>query len=436
MSQLRKLKYLASACAIASVSAANAQSGSNSSQYYPEASLTQIYSQEQIEQKKADELEQKTIQQRDLYEKQKREVEQQVAAHRYHIEGLKMQQEKAQGELDLLAVDLQHVSGDLASYQAEHQQLDESSKATVAYLQGQRQELADRTKALDTELKSLEDARKKAEKEIYGMAMDIEHYKSDIAKMETKTQEAETKRAGLDADEMKVRGEWMETKMAAAEHMKQRDEAIAQLAETKKRYEQANKELAIAHVEMAKAEKERNDTSKNVATNMAKYEHDIMQANKNRIANEAERIRLESEVAKINEYASRMKESRDQSVEQQTTSEGLVLKSSLALESARTALTQSVADTDQRDYKAEREQHRARGLANAEEASQLVQGGRVWVTTENCKAYSGPNTKHAAGFFDSGKKLLGKDHGSRWVEIVNGSGSSVYVESRCGRYDN
>ncbi len=436
MSQLRKLKVLTSALAIAAVSKANAQSDGKSSQFYPEASLTQIYSQEQIEQKKADELEQKAVQQRDLYEKQKRDVEKQVAAHRFHIEGLKMQQEKAQGELDLLKVDLQHVSGDLASYQSEHQQLDESSKATMEYLTGQRAELAEKAKALDLELKSLADARKKAEKDIYGMAMDIEHYKVDIAKMDTKLQEAEAKRAGLEADEMKVRGEWMETKMAAAEHMRQRDEALSNLAETKKRYEQATKELNVAHVEMAKAEKMRNETSHKVQGDVAKYEADIMKANKARIANEAEKIRLESEVAKITEYGSRMKENRDQTLDNQNTSEGLVLKSSLALESARTALSRSVEGTDQNGFKQEKEAHRARGLANAEQASQLIAGGRVWITKENCKAYTGPSTKKAAGFFDAGKKLLAKDHGSRWVEVMNGSGSSVYIESRCGNYDN
>jgi hypothetical protein len=187
---------------------------------------------------------------------------------------------------------------------------------------------------------------------------------------------------------------------------------------------------------MAKAEKVRNETSKRVQGEVAKYESDIMKANKSRIANDAERIRLESEVAKINEYATRMKDSRDQTLEQQTTSEGLVLKSSLALESARSALTRTVESNDQNSYRADREASRARGLANADEAAQLVQGGRVWVTTENCKAYTTPSTSKAAGFFDAGKKLLGKDHGSRWVEIMNGTGASVYIESRCGKYDN
>jgi hypothetical protein len=227
----------------------------------------------------------------------------------------------------------------------------------------------------------------------------------------------------------------METKMALAEHVRQRTEALSNLAEAKKRLEDANKELASARIEMAKSEKLRNETNRKVQADVAKYEHDIAQANKNRIAAEAERIRLDSESAKITEYGSRMKDNRDQTVEQQVTAEGLVLKSSLALESARTALNKQVNDSDQAQYKADKEANRVRGLANAEEASRLL-SGRVWITTESCKAYTSTNMKTPAGFFDAGRKLLAKDHGSRFVEVMNGSGSSVFVESRCGNYDN
>ncbi len=423
---------LISAIAIASVSTANAQSG----QYYPEASLTQIYTQEQIEQKRADEMEHKAVEQRDYVEKQKREVEKQVAAHRYNIEGMKMKQEKAQSELDSIAVDLSHVNGDLASYQSEHQQLEESSKATLNYLEGQRNELANKQQAVDQELHALSEARKKAEKEVYAMGMDVEHYKMEIARAETKIQEAGAARASLEADEMKVRGEWMQTKMAAAEHARMREEALADLAEAKKRFEQAHKELSVAKADLAKAEKARNDTSKKVNTQVAQFESDIMKANKNRILNEAERIRLESEVTKIQDYAARIKDSRDQAVDQSAASEGLVMKSSLALESARAALTTSVEGQDQSAYRADKMRHRARGLAAADEAAHMLPEGRVWVTSKSCKAYGKPDGSSPAGFFDSGKKLLGKDHGSRWVEISNGSGTKVFVDSHCGSYEN
>ena len=436
MNQLRNLNILIGALVTTVAATANAQTDAISSKYYPEASLVQIYTQEQIEQKKADELESRAAQQRDNYEKQKREVEKQVAAHRFQIEGLKMQQEKAQGELDLLTVDLQHVNGDLSSYQAEHLQLDESSKATIKYLESQRTEMAAKQKAVDTELANLKEARQKAEKEVYNMAMQIERYKTEIEHAETKVQEAEAQRAALEADEMKVRGEWMQTKMAAAEHARQRNEAIAELGDAKKRYDQAQKELQQAKAELGQAEKQRGETQKRVQSEVSKYESDIMKANKNRIGNETEKIRIESEMVKIKEYASRLKENRDQSIEQNANSEGLVLKSSLALESARTALTSSVERADQNNYKAEKLQHQARGLANAEEASNLVDGGRVWVTNKNCKAFTKPNAKTPAGFFDSGKRLLAKDHGTRWVEIMNGTGASVYMESRCGNYDN
>jgi hypothetical protein len=435
MSQLRNWNIVICALLVASVSKAGAQSDSTSPKYYPEAALSEIYSQQQIEQRRAEELEQKAVQQRDLYEKKKREVEQQIAAHRFQIEGLKLQQEKAQNELDLLSTSMQHVTGDLSSYQAEHQQLDESSKATMQYLESQRTELAEKQKTVDAELDQLAAARKKAEHDVYQMGMEIERYKTDIAKNETKVQEADAKRADLEANEMKVRGDWMQTKMAVAEHMHQRDESLAQLADAKKRYDIASKELVEAKGDLAKAEKMRNETNKKVQTDVAKYEHEILQSNKNRIIAESERIRLESEAEKIQEYASRLKESRDKSIEEQNNSEGLVLKSTLALETARTALNNSVETSDQDAYKAEKVQHQARGMAAAAAASELVEG-RVWVTKESCKAFSRPNKRTPAGFFESGKRVMARDHGSKWVEIIDGTGSSVYMQSQCGNYDN
>ncbi len=434
MNHLRNLKALIGAMVLGSGSAAFAQNDAIKAKYYPEASLVQIYNQQQIEQKKAEDMEQKAVQDRDLYEKQRRDVETQVANHRFQIEGLKMRQEKAQSELDLLAVDLQHVNGDLSSYQAEHQQLQESSKATLYYLETQRTELAAKQKALTEELAALAATRQKAEREVYTMAMDIERFRNEIARGETRVQEAEAKRAALDADEMKVRAEWVQTKMAAAEHMRQRDDALAQLAETKKRFEQAQKELTQSKQDLAKAEQGRNDTSRKVQGDVARYESDILAANKKRIGNEAENIRLESEVLKIKDYASRLKESRDQSIEQSTNTDGLVLKSSLALETARSALTSTVEGSDQKSFRAEKVRHQARGLAAAEEASHLVDGGRIWITDKNCNAFGKPGAKEAAGFFGSGKRLLAKDHGSRWVEVLNGTGSSVFIKRDCGHY--
>src|SRR6185312_2919648 len=150
MIQLRTRSLLLGVLTIAAASVVHADEGAP--QNYPEAAVAQIFSQEQIEQKRAEELEAKEAEQQDLLEKKKREAEKEIAAHRFQIENLKMRQEKAQEDLDAIAVDLQHANGDLASYQSEHQQLEESSKATIQYLKAQREELAERQKQVDQEL--------------------------------------------------------------------------------------------------------------------------------------------------------------------------------------------------------------------------------------------------------------------------------------------
>ncbi len=64
---------------------------------YPDGALTQVYQEELIEIKRAEEAERKAVQAQDNYEKRKIEAEQQIAAKKFQIENYKMRQEEVQG---------------------------------------------------------------------------------------------------------------------------------------------------------------------------------------------------------------------------------------------------------------------------------------------------------------------------------------------------
>lgn len=405
------------------------------SNFYPQAALVDVFTQEQFEQQKADDLERQAIEQRDKYEKKKRDVEKQVAAHRFQIEELKLQQEKALSELDALAADMQHVNGDLASYQAEHLDLDQAIKATYKGLEEQKKTLSDKQKAVDGELAALNAARKKAEHEIYVMGIEIENSKAAISKSETRIQEAEARRAASEADEMRDRAVWMRTKMAAAEINRRRFETQKLDTEAQKHFAQAHKEMNDAKDELAKAEKSFRITEKRVKADLEMYEHNIQVADKRRLAFNEEREQLDVQAANLKASLARKKDESQQAQENETGAEGLKFRSSIALEAVKTAGTNRVNKSQQEKFKAQKQMDRDRGLASAEEASKIMGGGRIWVTEQVCKAYTDPDKKKAAGAFDIHKRLLGKDHGSQWVEIMNGTRASVFVESRCGKYE-
>jgi len=402
-----------------------------------DGTMLQYYAQLQADQKKAELLEQKAHRDHDVLDLKKQEAERDVAARKNQIETLKSQQERSRGELEQLSLALKKINGDLDSYKAEQKQLEDSAAATLKYLQGQRQELNDRRTTLEAELRSLENARKKAEHDVYTLAVDIEHFKVEIAKTETRVQEAAAKRAAVEADEVKIRAEWNEVKAAIAEHHKAHDQALAEIADAKKRFDGAHRELQDAKNELVRVEKARNEAVKRSQDEVTKYEKDIAAANKARLVAEAEQIRMETEVKRVQEYSARIKDMRDHNLDMQANAEAMELKSSLAVETARSAHARAMETSDQTLFKKDKDESHARATAAAKDnPSPLDQAGRLWVTTKNCKAYRQANTKKEAAAFEAGRKLLAKDHGKGWIEIMNGSGASVFMQNDCGNFEN
>jgi len=404
-------------------------------QYYPHGALGNAYYQERAEQARAEELERDAVRKRDDYENKRRDVEREIAAHKYQVEALKSRQAAAQQELDVLNVSLQHVRDRVAEIATEHKTLDTQTQAVLERLKTERMGYETEQKKMELALSELSQARKRSEREIYVKGMEVQRMRADQARLETKVAQAEAKKTALDADEMKMRTDWMQTKMLLAEAQRQHDEAQAQLQEAQGRWTTAQKDLSETKADLARVQKNRDIVVAKVQNDVSKYEKEIMAASRARIAGEAEQIRLISEAEKMRDYASRIRETRDTASEQETESNALVLRTKVAVETARSELSQDVEKADKRIFQAEKDQNKRRGLASAAEASALLNGGRVWLTKDKCKAYISPDSSsQAVGFFESGRKLMGKDRGGNWVEISNGAGKSVFVEAKCGAY--
>jgi hypothetical protein len=405
--------------------------------YYPHGALSNIYFQEQTEERKAELMEQDAAKKRGDYERQKRDVDHQIAAHRFQIEQLKTRQEKAQDDLDVVNANLQHVKDQIGQYETEHKQANEESAHAIEELNEQRQTLEASQKKMEAELAALTLDRKRAEREIYTKSMEINRMKTESARLETKTAAAEAKRAELEAEEMKTRTEWMQVKMQTADLQKQHDTALATMNDAKERWTKAQKELADAKTDLNRVQKQRDQVVGQVQNDVARYEKEILAASKAKIAAEAEQIRLASEAEKMKDYASRIRETRDSATEQETEVDGMVLRTKVAVETARTELTKDVEASDRKNYVEEKENSKRRGIAAASEAASLLGGRRAWKTNSKCPAYMQPDASgQAVGFFEAGRKLLGKDRDGSWVEISNGSKNSVYVESKCGEFQN
>ncbi|MBX3022266.1 MAG: hypothetical protein KF799_11390 [Bdellovibrionales bacterium] len=404
-------------------------------QYFPHGALSNAYYQEKAEQAKADEMEREAVRKRDDYENKRRESERQVAGHKYQIEQLKTRQAKAQEELEMLNASLQHVRDQIRGYETQHAQLDKDTQTVLKRLQGERSVMEAEQKKMEATIADLTLARKRSEREIYEKGIDVQRMKTDTARLETKLAAADAKKTALDAEEMKMRTDWMQAKMALAEAQRQNDEANAQLNEARERWNLAQKDLSETKADLSRVQKARDSVVGRVNDEVARYEKEILAANRAKIAGEAEQIRLSSEAEKMKDYAARIRETRDQAAEQETETNGLVLRTKVAVETARSELHRDVESSDRRVLLNEKAESKRRGLASAAEAAALLNGGRVWMTKQKCKAYLTPNSSgQAVGFFESGRKLMGRDSGGNWIEISNGAGKSVFVEGSCGDY--
>lgn len=405
---------------------------------YPDAALVDAASEEDRERQKLEELEAKAAIERDRYEKRRREVEMKVSAHKYNIEGLKMQQEKAQGELETLKTEIAELDSRIDSLTKENTDVAEKNQKTIEHLDQARAEIDQKLKNYDNQFASAQKARRDYENSIYNKSIEVQRMRTELAQAETRIQEAEAKRANLEAEEQQTRTVWMQTKLNIADKVNQKNESLNELKLAKDKHASALRDLAVARKELADAERSRAQTAQKVKSDIQRFEGEILAASKSRVSAEAEAIRLETEASKLRDYASRIKANRDEAVEKSENASSMVLKTRIAVATARSELGQEIQAVDQDVHKASKSEALVRGLAAADEASALFSGARRWVSSARCKFFSKPmSSSSVIEEYGSGRRAMAREtNDSRWVEVISGSGVSTYVESRCGRFEN
>jgi chromosome segregation ATPase len=433
MNHLRSTKCMLIAIAV-SAGVAHAQ---DYSQSYPNSAVYEIYSKQQIEERRAEELEQSAIAEKDRLDKARRDAEAEIAEHKYRIEGIKMRQDKATQELDAVSTDLATIKEQVSVVQTEHKQTEENAQATLDYLAAVQKELVTKQSQLNEETQQLTVMKKRAVDSIYAKGVEMERMKVEVAKAQTRIEDLRAQAADLGAREMQVRTEWMQNKLTVAEFNRQKAEAMAQLQETNKSLTKAQSDLTNSRKELAAAEAGKRHLQNEIADKMAKYEREIAAANRARINAEAERIRVDSETQKIREYAARIKEKRDQVMNEKEDAEGLVMQSSLALEGARTDLTQAAESENKNAYSKMRREAQSRGIAAASKAYKMVDGARPFVMSGKCDGYRSPASTDVSGSYAKGSKIFARPAGADWVEVLNGSdGKPSYLNSKCGSFEN
>lgn len=416
-----------------------------------EAQLQQAVMDRGMEEAKAKELEEKALFKREQDERRLRHVQKEITEHKYQIEAFKQRQEKALQELENLNAEQTDLDIRLNALKEEKQKYDQESSQVISTLNMDLQTFTVKQSTLAKEIEALAQKRKVTEREINNKAVEIQTLKASASRMEAVRAELESKVAELETDEMKTRTDWMQTKIQIAETYKQKDLALQKFNETKSKRDQAMKDLQLAQSELAKATKQRNEILKKTDMDVARFEKEIQAAQKSRIFAESEQIRLDAELAKIREYGIRMKETRDQALLQSDQSDAMVWKSNLNLETARSELSQAVSDYDKKGFSLAKDQARAQGLEEAAAAAEVMKSakslgarqvssyssGPLWKTNLQCEAFAQPDRASSKkGFLKPGQKFPNVLLNGGWAKIQNAAGAVIYVEEKCGQYDN
>jgi chromosome segregation ATPase len=403
---------------------------------YPESAYRQTYQDEVYQIKNTEAAERAAIQARDAYEKKKAQTELDIESKKYQIQNYKLKQQQAESDIQTMQTELQDAKKEQAKVKQSLQDVEFETQQHLQAMDATSRELEANKKNLEDNLKILEMKQTSLAQNINKNQIETEKLKAGIAVLQSQVDDIDATVATFDAEEMKTRTEWLSYKQQTADLESQKNDYLKMLKDSQEKFASAKKDLAAAQSEYAKAEKEKQNTAAHVQTEIAKNEAEIQKATKGKIMAQAEKIRLEAETEKLKAYVAMVKTSKDMFVGEQKDADSAVLQSRLALEKARTELTQEVASRESQAYSAKKRDAMMRGLASAEKAASILDDGKSWTSSKVCKIYERASTAaKEMGTTKPGQKMTGSEVSGGWVKLMNGSSEPLFVDRTCGKFD-
>lgn len=402
---------------------------------YPESALREAYENELNEKMKMEELERKLVREQADYERRINEVEQQVQAKQLQAEGYKLKSEQ-------LISDLETMNASLFDMRANAQATDEEIKASEEHflkVQGDYEALVTEHKNAKLNLEKKQDElsnlKQKLELSIAKSKIETEKMRQDLSVIEAEIAAADAKRADLESSEMQVRVEWLAVKKESQDKRDLKAKYQFEAEESKRKLSLAKQELAKSQNELSKISAETSKQAQASKVEVQKYEKEMVDLAQKKALAEAEKIRLKTEQEKLTAYVDQIKGMRNDNRKSLEETQSALIQSRLALESVKTDLTRSLADNQKSEFDNQKLESRIRGLASAAEASEILDGGRLFVMTKKCPSYRRPASQSPEAYqVEEGQKLLARESIGNWVKLTS-EGQSVYVDKQCGKFE-
>jgi hypothetical protein len=402
-----------------------------------EGAYLETYQTELQERKKTEDLEKKAADARANDEARRGEIEREISIKKMQIEDYKRKQGQLDSEIKQSTTTLQGLETELNTVEQELGVFRQSAEQQLTQTDQQKKEYQLTQKNLDEAHDRLRTTKAALTKSLYDNKMEIQRLKAEVSQAEVKAEALEAQKQNIQADEAKVRVEAMSLRTSIEDKNAEIAKLMANLEASKRKFEQAKVDLASSALENRRAEAKRNETQARVTVEVRKYEDATIAAMRSKSMSESEKIRLEAETEKIKAYVAMVKKASNEAIDASMESQASVMESRLALQTAKSELSQEVAHSDKNAYKKEKVNAQLRQLASAAEASDMIDGARPWIVSKACRLHkrASSSSDEVSADITVGQKLIGAEYSPRWIKVLNSSGAPAFIKKDCGNFE-
>jgi hypothetical protein len=401
----------------------------------PDSQLLNTYKAELYAIKKNEDAQRKSAEINQTAQESEAQIAREIAVRKSKVEMLKLSQEKINADIAATKAEIVDYQNKFEKVQTEYEGAEQNHEAFLGNLEAERKSLESLKNKYEEALLSLNKRSEASKKAINSTLINVQKLKSELASIETSIESASALRASLQADEMKAQTEWVVAKTQIAERNTEKEKALADAVEARKRFQLALKNSNQAQAELVVAQRNQVETSNRVSTEIRKLDESTFNAQKNKSIADANKIRLEAESDKMQNYIAMVKKSNSDALSEQKQSEDKGMNAQLALEVARSELGQQLSIGDRRMATRERHESEARSIASVEKSYEVFPGGKTWVTSKTCQIHEHPRSaSNPLGEVTSGQKIVAAVAFKNWVKVKS-DGKNAYVKSDCGSFE-
>lgn len=392
--------------------------------------------------KKKEELELQALRLREETERHSAEINQELNAKKRKIYDLQTKQDQYAEEITQMKSEIVEMDGKAQELQKDVTAAEDHAKIHQDKHNEVKKDLEQTKDQMLASLETLRKTREATSKKVNQYLIEMQQFRAEIATTEADIARADNDRVRAEAEELQVRSQW--SALAARTQSLRQDKArmFAELNDMKTRLQIARKDFALVKSEFDKADKEKNEAvalaakqKSEINAEMRKIEQDTAYVYNQKSNDEAEKVRLAAEIDKLKTDLAYVKKRNADTHQEASESEGTVMESRLAFETAKADMTRELSSGEAAQLRDDARAVQMRTLASVAEGSDMVDAHKAWVASKNCMIMRNPSSgSEAGGRVSTGERLIAAPTNAGYVKILNASGKPAYLPMDCGHF--